>query len=183
MLRRPAASASTPCSPLDAAWLRAYPPQVLVLQGSLIRLRDFVATDGEGLLALADDEAMFTYMKFRIDREWVERGLSRAVREQGFTPRPTYNLVVEDADGFGGLAGIGGMRDTGQGELDQYLRLGTHQAEFGWYLSSDRWGRVTPLKPAACYSASGSSSWGASACTRRPIQRTCRLFVCCRNVA
>jgi [ribosomal protein S5]-alanine N-acetyltransferase len=114
---------------------------VPVLKGGPIRLRDFVATDWDDLLALADDEAMFNYMKFRIDREWAERSLAWALREQSLTPRPTYSLVVEDADGFVGLAGLGGMRETNEGLFDEYLRSDTDQAEFGWYLSSGRWGR------------------------------------------
>jgi [ribosomal protein S5]-alanine N-acetyltransferase len=43
-------------------------------------------------------------------------------------PRPSYNLVVEDAEGFSGWAGIDRIQ-------------GTNSGQFGWYLHSDRWGR------------------------------------------
>jgi RimJ/RimL family protein N-acetyltransferase len=40
----------------------------------------------------------------------------------------SYNLVVEDAEGFSGWAGIDSIE-------------GTDSAQLGWYLRSDRWGR------------------------------------------
>jgi RimJ/RimL family protein N-acetyltransferase len=72
---------------------------------------------------------MFTYMKFRIDRESAESDmLPRLLQEPQLDPRPSYNLVVEDAHGFAGWAGIDRIEGTGG-------------AQFGWYLGSDRWGR------------------------------------------
>jgi RimJ/RimL family protein N-acetyltransferase len=102
---------------------------VLTLQGDRILLRDFVPPDREPFLALEVDEAMFTYMKFRIDRGSAESVLlPRLLQEPHLDPRPSYNLVVEDAKGFSGWAGIDRIQ-------------GRDSAQFGWYLRSDRWGR------------------------------------------
>ena len=99
------------------------------LQGDRILLRDFVPQDREPFLALEADEAMFTYMKFRIDRDSAESvSLPRLLQEPHLDPRPSYNLVVEDAEGFSGWAGIDRIE-------------GTDSGQFGWYLRSDRWGR------------------------------------------
>ena len=68
-------------------------------------------------------------MKFRIDRSSAESdSLPRLLQEPDLDPRPSYNLVVEDAEGFSGWAGIDRIRGTDSGQL-------------GWYLRSDRWGR------------------------------------------
>jgi RimJ/RimL family protein N-acetyltransferase len=102
---------------------------MLRLQGDRILLRDFLPQDRNSFLALESDETMFTYMKFRIDRESAESiMLPRLLQERQLDPRPSYNLVVEDADGFSGWAGIDRIEGTGS-------------AQFGWYLVSDRWGR------------------------------------------
>ncbi len=102
---------------------------MLKLQGDLILLRYFVPRDREPFLALEVDEAMFTYMKFRIDRGSAGSvRLPRLLREPHLDPRPSYNLVVEEAKGFCGWAGIDGIQ-------------GTDSGQFGWYLRSDRWGR------------------------------------------
>jgi ribosomal-protein-alanine N-acetyltransferase len=102
---------------------------VLKLQGDPILLRDFVPQDREPFLSLEGDEAMFTYMKFRIDRDSAESvTLPRLLQEPDLDPRPSYNLVVEDAQGFCGWAGIDSIEGTDSGQL-------------GWYLRSDRWGR------------------------------------------
>jgi RimJ/RimL family protein N-acetyltransferase len=101
---------------------------VLRLQGNLILLRDFVPQDREPFLALEDDEALFTYMKFRIDGESAESVLPQLLEEPHLDPRPSYNLVVEDATGFSGWAGIDRIQGTDSGQV-------------GWYLRSDRWGR------------------------------------------
>ncbi len=71
---------------------------------------------------------MFRYMKFRIDRETAESILQNLLREPYLDPRPSYNLLVEDAEGFSGWAGID--------RID-----GTDSAQLGWYLRSNRWGR------------------------------------------
>jgi RimJ/RimL family protein N-acetyltransferase len=106
-----------------------YCPSVLNLQGSRILLRDFLPDDREPYLALESDEAMVTYMKFRIDRASAESiQLPRLLQEPHLDPRPSYNLVVEDAKGFSGWAGIDRIQ-------------GTDSAQLGWYLSSDLWGR------------------------------------------
>jgi RimJ/RimL family protein N-acetyltransferase len=97
---------------------------VVRLRGEWIVLRDFLPHDREPFVALESDEAMFTYMKFRITRESAETvQLPRLLQEPHLDPRPSYNLVVEDAGGFSGWAGID---EAGQ---------------LGWYLRSDRWGR------------------------------------------
>jgi RimJ/RimL family protein N-acetyltransferase len=101
---------------------------VLKLQGDLIVLRDFGPRDREPFLALEGDEVMFTYMRFRIDRDTAQTGLSRLLAEPTLDPRPSYNLVVEDAKGFCGWAGIDRLQGSDSGQV-------------GWYLSSDRWGR------------------------------------------
>ncbi len=107
----------------------AYCRLVLTLQGDRILLRDFLPHDREAFLALESDEAMFTYMKFRIDRGSAESvELPRLLGEPHLDPRSSYNLVVEDADGFSGWAGIDRIKGTDSGQL-------------GWYLRSDRWGR------------------------------------------
>lgn len=96
-----------------------------MLKGERIVLRDFHPHDQDSFLALEADEAMFTYMRFRI-AESVH--LPWLLQEPHLDPRPSYNLVVEDADGFSGWAGI----DRTQG---------SESGQFGWYLRSDRWGR------------------------------------------
>lgn len=106
----------------------AYSPPVLRLQGDRMVLRDFVPQDRQPFLALEADEAMFTYMKFRIDRGWEPVRLPRLLEEAHLDPRPSYNLVVEDDKGFSGWAGIDRIE-------------GTDSGQFGWYLRSDRWGR------------------------------------------
>lgn len=102
---------------------------ILILEGDRIRLRDFVEADAEAFVALADDDAMFTYMKFRLTRQSaLETHLPWLLHEPQLNPRPTYNLALEGAVGFAGWAAVGGMAEGGD-------------AEFGWYLRSDQWGR------------------------------------------
>lgn len=102
---------------------------MLRLQGDRILLRDFLPSDRDSLLALEFDEAMFTYMKFRVERDSAESVLLPWLLEEShLDPRLRYNLVVEDAEGFGGWAGIDRIDEVGSGQ-------------FGWYLRSDRWGR------------------------------------------
>jgi hypothetical protein len=72
---------------------------VLTLQGEQILLRDFLPIDRGPLLELASDEAMFTYMRFRIDRISGDSLLAALVEEPQREPRQSYNLVVEDAEG------------------------------------------------------------------------------------
>jgi ribosomal-protein-alanine N-acetyltransferase len=100
---------------------------MLRLQGDPILLRDFVPQDREPFLSLEGDDAMFTYMKFRIDRDAAESvSLPRLLQEPNLDPRVSYNLVVEDSKGFCGWAGIDSIEGTDSGQL-------------GWYLH--RWGR------------------------------------------
>jgi [ribosomal protein S5]-alanine N-acetyltransferase len=102
---------------------------MLRLHGDPILLRDFLPQDREPFLSLEADDAMFTYMKFRIDRQAAESvSLPRLLQEPYLHPRVSYNLVVEDAKGFCGWAGIDSIEGTDSGQL-------------GWYLRSDRWGR------------------------------------------
>jgi [ribosomal protein S5]-alanine N-acetyltransferase len=99
------------------------------MRGDTVFLRDFCPQDREPFLALAADEAMFAYMKFRIDRDTADSVLlPRLIHEAALVPRPSYNLAVEDATGLCGWAGIDQIEGTGS-------------AQFGWYLRSDRWGR------------------------------------------
>lgn len=99
------------------------------LQGDRIVLRDFLPHDRDPLLALESQDEMFTYMKFRIDRDSAESVLLPwLLEEPNLEPRLRYNLVVEDTKGFCGWAGIDRLEDVGSGQ-------------FGWYLRSDHWGR------------------------------------------
>ena len=83
------------------------------LPGSEILLRDVLPEDRDSFLALASDEAMFTYMKFRIDRGSAESvRLQQLLQEPHLDPRPSYNLVIEDANGFSGWAGVDRIRGT-----------------------------------------------------------------------
>jgi RimJ/RimL family protein N-acetyltransferase len=117
---------------------------MLRLQGDRILLRDFRPYDRDPLLALESDEAMFTYMKFRVDRDPAESLLlPRLLEEPGLDPRLRYNLVVEDAEGFCGWAGIDRIE-------------GVDSGQFGWYLRSDRWGGGTPPKLLGSCSTSDS---------------------------
>jgi len=99
---------------------------VLRLAGNQILLRDFLSQDQKPFLALESGEAMFTYMKFRIDRSSAESVPPRLLEEPQLDPRPSYNLVVEDAKGFCGSSGVDSIQ-------------GTDSGQFGWYLRSDRW--------------------------------------------
>ena len=102
---------------------------MLRLQGDRILLRDFLPPDRDALLALESDDAMFTYMKFRVDRDSAQSVLwPWLLEEPNLNPRLRYNLVVEDTEGFCGWAGIDRIEDVDSGQ-------------FGWYLRSDRWGR------------------------------------------
>lgn len=99
------------------------------LRGESVVLRDFRPSDRRPFVALKDDEAMFEYMKFRLDEGFANQQLAYLLTEPETDPRRTFNLALQTLDSeFGGWAAIGGM--TGNGE-----------AEFGWYLRSDHWGR------------------------------------------
>lgn len=92
-------------------------------------LRDFRASDRHAFVALKDDEPMFEYMKFRIDEAFANQQLAYLLQECRLQPRRTFNLALQTLDTeFAGWAAIGGMTDQGE-------------AEFGWYLRSDQWGR------------------------------------------
>jgi ribosomal-protein-alanine N-acetyltransferase len=102
---------------------------VFVLIGERVLLRDFTEADIGPFVALSEDEGIFTYTRNRVTAASARRELaSQLVIEPTLTPRPTYHLVIESSDGFAGYCGISGMQ-------------GSDQAEFGWYLSSDQWGR------------------------------------------
>ena len=106
----------------------AYCRSVPRLQGDRILLRDFLPHDRDSFLALESDEAMFTYMRFRIDRPAAESVLRpRLLQGRRSIPLRATNLVVEDAAAFSGCAGIDTIQDS-------------DSAQFGWYLRSDRWG-------------------------------------------
>ena len=92
-------------------------------------LRDFRSSDRAALVALAGDEAMFEYMKFRLDEATLARWLDNFVNEPNASPRSLWSLVIESPDGeFTGWAGVDG-------------RSKDDEAEIGWYLASRHWGR------------------------------------------
>lgn len=102
---------------------------MFVLAGEGVLLRDFTEADVGPFIALSEDEGMFTYTKNRITEASARTELFRSLlMEPTLTPRPAYHLAIESSDGFAGYCGISGMQ-------------GTDQAEFGWYLRSDQWGR------------------------------------------
>lgn len=104
-------------------------PEPLTLAGDLVTLRDFTPADGEAFTSLADDDAMFDYMKFRIERATATQTVEYLLREPELvSPRRTFNLAAVAGGAFVGWAALGGMTPDGQ-------------AEFGWYLRSDAWGR------------------------------------------
>lgn len=101
----------------------------LHLSGRLISLRDFVPADEEELALLADDEAMFEFMKFRPDASWRARVVPRFLRQPDLgVARRDFSLAAIAENGFDGLAMIGDVTDK-------------RKAEFGWYFCSDVWGR------------------------------------------
>jgi RimJ/RimL family protein N-acetyltransferase len=78
---------------------------------------------------LADDEAMFEFMKFRPDASWRARVVPRFLREPDLgVARRDFSLAAIAEDRFVGLAMIGDVTDE-------------REAEFGWYFRSDAWGR------------------------------------------
>ena len=98
------------------------------LTGERVLLRDFTEADVGPFIALSDDEEIFTFTKSRVTKDSARTELlTRLLAEPSLTPRPAYHLVIESSDGFAGYCGIDGMEAT-------------DQAEFGWYLRSDRWG-------------------------------------------
>ena len=101
----------------------------LYLSGRLVSIRDFTPADGEALALFADDEAMFEFMKFRMDASWLERVVPLFQRppELG-AARRDFSLAAVAEDRFIGLAMIGEVTEE-------------KHAEFGWYLRSDAWGR------------------------------------------
>ena len=100
---------------------------MFVLASDRLLLRDFTEADLEPFIALSQDEAIFTYTKGRrTDYSTRKELFLEMLMEPAMTPRATYTLVVETADGFAGYCGISDMR--------------ADQAEFGWYLRSDQWG-------------------------------------------
>ncbi len=109
--------------------MREHRAVALELAGRLVSLRDFTKADGQAFADLADDEAMFEFMRFRIDRLTVGQTVLYLLQEpQLLSPRRTFNLAVIADGEFVGWAALGGMTPEGQ-------------AEFGWYLRSDAWGR------------------------------------------
>jgi len=100
----------------------------LELRGSVV-LRDFRPTDRGDFVALVDDEAMFTYMKFRLDDASAHQKFDLFIAEPHTDPRRIWDLVIESPTGeFAGWAGLDGRSDDGE-------------AEVGWYLPSHQWGR------------------------------------------
>jgi RimJ/RimL family protein N-acetyltransferase len=101
----------------------------LQLSGGTISLRDINGTDQIAIASLAHDEAMFEFMKFRIDAAWLARRLPEFLEEPALgSGRRRFSLAVVSGDDFIGLAMIGEATEDGEAEL-------------GWYLRSDSWGR------------------------------------------
>lgn len=104
------------------------------LRGDVV-LRDFLEKDRSDFVATVDDEAMFEYMKFRLDEPTAVRQFDYLVTEPASSPRRLWNLVIETPTGeFAGWAGLGGRNELGD-------------AEFGWYLTSRHWGQDRHLRP------------------------------------
>ena len=100
-----------------------------MLASERLLLRDFIEADLDPFIALSQDEAIFTYSRGRRMGYSTRKALFlRLLAEPSMTPRSTYTLVVETSDGFAGYCGISEMHEA-------------DQAEFGWYLRSDQWGR------------------------------------------
>jgi [ribosomal protein S5]-alanine N-acetyltransferase len=100
------------------------------LQGIRVVLRDFRASDRALFADAVRDPAMWTYTKMRMDREAVDESMTYLLREPTVRqPRRTFNLAIQTDDvEFAGWAALGGMTDHGQ-------------AEIGWYLRPDQWGK------------------------------------------
>ena len=102
---------------------------MFVLAGEHVFLRDFTTADVGPFIAMSEDEAIFTYTKGRITEKSARTDmLPSLLAEPTLTPRPAYTLVIESSDGFAGYCGISDLE-------------GGDQAEFGWYLRPDQWGR------------------------------------------
>lgn len=99
------------------------------VEGQRIRLRDFVATDLDGLRAIAEDDAIWTYAKFRLDPGDLTATLDYLVNEAREPDRRDFLLAVEvmPAD-LAGLCHVGELTPGGPVDL-------------GWYLGSAYWGR------------------------------------------
>jgi RimJ/RimL family protein N-acetyltransferase len=101
----------------------------LHLSGRSVSLRDFTPADGETLALFAGDEAMFEFMKFRMDTSWLDRVVPLFLRQPELgAARRDFSLAVVAEDRFIGLAMIGEVTEE-------------KHAEFGWYFRSDAWGR------------------------------------------
>src|SRR2546421_5396480 len=78
----------------------------LELRGSVL-LRDFQSSDRDDFVALVHDEAMFEFMKFRLDEASAPQYFDYFVAEPHTTPRRSWDLVIESPDReFTGWAGL-----------------------------------------------------------------------------
>lgn len=109
-------------------------PEVLEfrLDGDSVHLRDFRPEDEGAFVHWAADDAMYEYMAWRLAddaaaRAEFERLLHHPERNAGAGRRHWYLAVLDEGEGFVGIAGFDHRRDG----------LG----EFGWYLSTRYWGR------------------------------------------
>ena len=102
---------------------------MVVLSGRALRLREFERGDEAPFVAMADDVAMFEYMKFRFaDRADALRHFEWLVHaDRRVEPRSLFYLVLDIDGSFAGYAGLG--------------RSSEGEAEFGWYLPSAFWNR------------------------------------------
>jgi uncharacterized protein (TIGR03083 family) len=103
---------------------------VLRLQGERIVLRDFLQHVRDSFLALESDEAMFTYMKFRVKRESAESVvLPWLLEEPDLEPRVTMWAMLDSSS-------ISIVLQTYRPERDAFLKLLAS-------LSADDWARTT----------------------------------------
>jgi ribosomal-protein-alanine N-acetyltransferase len=102
------------------------------LRDELVVLRDFDPADRAAFIEWAGDEAMYTYMAWRLDgTEAAAAEFERLLRhpERNNPGRRHWYLALTAAVD-GRFCGTAGLDHRGDG-------LG----EFGWYLSSPHWGR------------------------------------------
>jgi RimJ/RimL family protein N-acetyltransferase len=138
-------------------------------------LRDFRSSDRDDFVALVDDEAMFEFMKFRLDETSAAQKFDLFVTEPHTNPRRIWDLVIESPTGeFAGWAGLDGRNND-------------DEAEVGWYLPSRHWGRGYATEATRLLIDFGCGTLGyrrlfatadpANAASRRVIEKTGLSYV------
>lgn len=125
------------------------------LRTDALVLRDFVAADRSAFVEWAADEAMYTYMSWRLDgadaaTAEFERLLAHPERDAP-TRRHWYLAVVRPNGVFCGITAFD-HRSDGRGE-------------FGWYLSSPHWGQGLATAATAMLLGFGFGTVGVPAMT------------------